>query len=249
MASRTITLAINGMHCASCQAAIETALGDLPGISKVAVNASAGKGQVSYDPSRIGVAEMARAVAEVGYEIGEEELTLKVTGMSCASCASKVETAVGTLEGVAGVVVNVPAELAKVRYYANLVNPSEIRGAIRELGYQVEDRAEGQAALDRERDYQSRREIKIQTGSILKFISQGKRIQYSRFPIDYGKSKNPFTYPAFHIHPLFPSRSGMSAHTELPGIMVNEHYHSKVDIETAVQRLNRVFQNVAGLET
>ena len=109
MASRTITLAINGMHCASCQTAIETALGDLPGISKVAVNVSAGKAQVSYDPSMVRLAEMARTVADVGYEVGQEELTLKVTGMSCASCASKIEAAVAALEGVAGVVVNVPA--------------------------------------------------------------------------------------------------------------------------------------------
>src|SRR5574341_1525173 len=161
MGSRTITLAINGMHCASCQAAVETTLGGVPGVSKVAVNVSAGKGQVSYDPSRIGVAEMARAVAEVGYEVGEEELTLKVTGMSCASCASKVETAVGALEGVAGVVVNVPAELAKVRYYIGLGNPADIRRAIRDLGYQVEERAEAQAALDREREAR-RRELRRQ---------------------------------------------------------------------------------------
>jgi Cu+-exporting ATPase len=149
-------LAINGMHCASCQAAIETALGDLPGISNVAVNVSAGKAQISYDPARASLAQMARTVADVGYEVGEEELVLKVTGMSCASCGSKVEGAVGALEGVSGVVVNVPADLTKVRYYAGLANPAEIRRTIRELGYQVEERAEGQAALDREREARKR---------------------------------------------------------------------------------------------
>ncbi|MBI2455555.1 MAG: copper-translocating P-type ATPase [candidate division NC10 bacterium] len=104
---------------------------------------------------------MARTVADVGYEVGEEELTLKVTGMSCASCASKIESAVGALDGIASVVVNVPAGLAKVRYYAGLAAPSEIRRAIRDMGYQVEERAEGQAALDREREAR-RRELRRQ---------------------------------------------------------------------------------------
>jgi len=161
MAHRTITLTINGMHCASCQAAIETALGDLPGISEVAVNVSAGKAQVSYDPARVGLAEMARNVADVGYEVSEDELTLRVTGMTCASCASKIETAVGGLEGIAGVVVNVPAEMARVRFYPSLASPAEIRRIIRDLGYGVEDRADGQAALDRERESR-RRELRRQ---------------------------------------------------------------------------------------
>jgi len=161
MGSRTITLAINGMHCASCQAAVEAALSGLPGVSKAAVNVSAGKAQVSYDPTRVSLGQMAKSVAEVGYEVGEEELTLRVTGMSCASCASKIEAAVGGLDGIAGVVVNVPAELAKVRYYTGLGNPAEIRRAVRELGYQVEERAEGQAALDREREAR-RRELRRQ---------------------------------------------------------------------------------------
>ncbi len=161
MTNRTITLTINGMHCASCQAAIETALRDLPGITQVAVNVSAGKAQVTYDPARVGLGQMAKRVAEVGYEVGEEELVLKVTGMSCASCASKIEAAVAGLDGIAGVVVNVPAELAKVRYYTGLGNPAEIRRAIRELGYQVEERAGGQAALDREREAR-RRELRRQ---------------------------------------------------------------------------------------
>ncbi|HAM54212.1 MAG TPA: heavy metal translocating P-type ATPase, partial [Candidatus Rokubacteria bacterium] len=149
------------MHCASCQAAIETALGDLPGISEVAVNVSAGKAQVSYDPARVGLAEMARNVADVGYEVSEDELTLRVTGMTCASCASKIETAVGGLEGIAGVVVNVPAEMARVRFYPSLASPAEIRRIIRDLGYGVEDRADGQAALDRERESR-RRELRRQ---------------------------------------------------------------------------------------
>ncbi|OGK84997.1 MAG: haloacid dehalogenase [Candidatus Rokubacteria bacterium GWF2_70_14] len=154
-------MTINGMHCASCQAAIETALGDLPGISEVAVNVSAGKAQVSYDPARVGLAEMARNVADVGYEVSEDELTLRVTGMTCASCASKIETAVGGLEGIAGVVVNVPAEMARVRFYPSLASPAEIRRIIRDLGYGVEDRADGQAALDRERESR-RRELRRQ---------------------------------------------------------------------------------------
>ncbi len=156
MANRTVTLTINGMHCASCQAVVETTLGGVPGVSKVAVNVPAGKAQVSYDPARVDLVEMTKTVAGVGYEVGVEEMTLKITGMSCASCGNKIETAVSGLDGVADVAVNVPAGVAKVHYYAGLGSPAEIRRAIRDLGYQLEERAEGQAALDREREARSR---------------------------------------------------------------------------------------------
>ncbi|HWT82674.1 MAG TPA: HAD-IC family P-type ATPase, partial [Candidatus Methylomirabilis sp.] len=58
-------------------------------------------------------------------------------------------------------VVNVPAQVAKVRHYAGLATPAEIRRAIRDLGYQVEERAEGQATLDREREAR-RKELRRQ---------------------------------------------------------------------------------------
>lgn len=63
------------MHCASCVARIEKSLGDIPGVSKVAVNLATEKATVSYDPARVSDSHLASAVSQQGYEaVLEEEL-------------------------------------------------------------------------------------------------------------------------------------------------------------------------------
>jgi Cu+-exporting ATPase len=51
-----------------------------------------------------------------------KRIDLPVTGMSCASCASHIETALAELNGVASVLVNFAAETATVVY-----DPSKLK--------------------------------------------------------------------------------------------------------------------------
>jgi Cu+-exporting ATPase len=70
--------------------------------------------------------------------------------MHCAACVSRVEATVGALGGVARAVVSLEPGLARVRFDPARIEPTAIAQAIGDLGYTVEDRLEGQAALDRE---------------------------------------------------------------------------------------------------
>ena len=79
-----------------------------------------------------------------------EPRTFAISGMHCAGCVSKVESAIGALDGVAQVVVSLEPGLARVRFDPARVGLTAIAEAIGELGYTVEERLEGQAALDRE---------------------------------------------------------------------------------------------------
>ncbi|MBI4590658.1 MAG: heavy metal translocating P-type ATPase, partial [Candidatus Rokubacteria bacterium] len=79
-----------------------------------------------------------------------QERTFKVTGMHCAGCVSKVEAAIGALGGVAQVVVSLEPGLARVRFDPVRIGPDGIAQAIGDLGYAVEEKRSGQAALDRE---------------------------------------------------------------------------------------------------
>ncbi|MCX6006539.1 MAG: heavy metal translocating P-type ATPase, partial [Chloroflexi bacterium] len=72
--------------------------------------------------------------------------------MSCQSCASNIESAVGALPGVGKVVVNFAAGSAGVEYAPEITSLSEIRKIVHELGYEVVEKVEGQEALDRERE-------------------------------------------------------------------------------------------------
>lgn len=64
-----------------------------------------------------------------------ETLTLKLRGMSCASCANSIEEAIRSVPGVAECNVNFGAEQAAVTYNPDKTNIEKIQAAIDEAGY------------------------------------------------------------------------------------------------------------------
>ncbi|MHB1131622.1 MAG: heavy metal translocating P-type ATPase, partial [Chloroflexota bacterium] len=152
MTTKSTTLPVGGMTCASCVSHVEKALDGLPGVHKVNVNLAAGRASVEYDPASVSLGQMERAVTDLGYEVGREQITLTVRGMTCASCVSHVEKALLALEGVTQATVNLAAGSARVEYWPGTVSVGEMKRAVREIGYEAEERLDGQTALDRERE-------------------------------------------------------------------------------------------------
>ena len=64
-----------------------------------------------------------------------QTLEIGIGGMTCASCALRVERALKTLQGVATARVNLAAESAHIEYDAQVVRPHEIAASIDEAGY------------------------------------------------------------------------------------------------------------------
>lgn len=58
-----------------------------------------------------------------------------VTGMTCAACSAAVERAVGKVEGVSSVTVNLLSNSMVVEYDENLLEPSQIVTAVSDAGY------------------------------------------------------------------------------------------------------------------
>ena len=71
---------------------------------------------------------------------GEDGLTrvdMPVEGMTCASCAARIERGLGKIDGVAEARVNYAANRATVVFDAGLVVPEDLRRKITDLGYSV----------------------------------------------------------------------------------------------------------------
>jgi Cu+-exporting ATPase len=149
-------LPIRGMSCASCALTIETTLRSLPGVTEATVNLTAEKAFVRFAPEAVTLEDMARAIRDVGYEVGTEDLALQIGGMTCASCVGSIGTAVGALPGVASITVTLATGTAVVHYYPGLTTPAQIKRTIRDLGYEAAEKLEGRSALDRERDARQR---------------------------------------------------------------------------------------------
>ena len=149
--TKSLSLPVQGMTCASCVSHVEGALKELDGISDVVVNLATNKASLTYDPARVTMADMTRAVDDVGYGVPSAELTFDVRGMTCASCVSHVEEALKELDGVTGAVVNLGLNTARVTYIPGVVSVSAMKRAVRDVGYEAQERSEGADALDRER--------------------------------------------------------------------------------------------------
>ena len=66
--------------------------------------------------------------------MGAEHLELPITGMTCASCANRVERKLNALDGVTAT-VNYATERATVAYDAGAVEPEHLLAAVEAAGY------------------------------------------------------------------------------------------------------------------
>jgi len=66
--TQKVTIPISGMSCAACVAKIEKTLNGLDGVIKAGVNFGAEKATVEYLPQRVKVADIKRAIDELGYK-------------------------------------------------------------------------------------------------------------------------------------------------------------------------------------
>ena len=112
-ARREISLPIEGMTCASCVSRVETALCDLPGVT-ASVNLATERAEIAFDPAQTAPAELAKAVQAAGYDVAHESRELKIGGMTCATCAGRIEKALLAVAGVIKAEVNLATQKASV---------------------------------------------------------------------------------------------------------------------------------------
>ncbi|MBI4307326.1 MAG: heavy metal translocating P-type ATPase [Chloroflexi bacterium] len=161
-----VTIPITGMTCAACVEHIETALKDVPGVLSARANLALERALVEYDPGKAAIPVMVRAVQETGYGVAASQSKLLVLGMMGTHCQTRIQQAVGEIPGVLKVVVNLSGETATVDYLPTAVSSSQIAKVVRELGYEVTEKVEGQDALDRERQARER-EVRRQRRNML----------------------------------------------------------------------------------
>ena len=135
-------VAIRGMHCASCSSRIEKVLATTEGIRAAAVNLAAESLEVEWEPGRLSLADIAGIVKGLGFELvlpeKETRLTLAISGMTCASCAARIEKVVGGMPGVRSMQVNLATESAVAVFDPKAVSQRLIREAIERLGFKAQ---------------------------------------------------------------------------------------------------------------
>lgn len=65
--TKTVTLAVENMTCATCPITVRKALEKVPGVSKAKVNLDSKTATVTFDPAKAKVEDLTRATTEAGY--------------------------------------------------------------------------------------------------------------------------------------------------------------------------------------
>lgn len=130
-------MAIQGMSCQHCVAAVEKAVASLPGVALVEVNLESNSAQITggnpdhaiaaikqagYDAQPLSVSPAQCATPATGLPTAATDKPLILTDgymlvvddMTCASCVASVERAIRSVEGVSEAVVNLVEKRAQV---------------------------------------------------------------------------------------------------------------------------------------
>ena len=157
---------ITGMSCVNCAANLERAVKKIPGVEDVNVNFASEQASVTLDPEQVPVPLLVKGIQDAGFGVAKANVTIPVTGMTCANCAMNIERALKKkVPGVLDVGVNFAAEQANVSYVPSLTGVDEMIAAIEGAGYGAvrpdEDSGEDAELLARQA------EIKDQTRKFL----------------------------------------------------------------------------------
>jgi len=147
-------LPIQGMTCASCAGRVERALQAVPGVQQASVNLATEHARIQAPADAL--PRLIEAVHGAGYNVSSQRLELAISGMTCASCAGRIERALAQVPGVKSASVN----LATERAHLELVGSSDaapLLAAVKSAGYSASVISDAQPQQDPQRQLQRER--------------------------------------------------------------------------------------------
>ena len=152
MAQQKVQIKISGMRCASCAQTIQKALSKAEGVTEARVNLTTETAYVEYDDEKTSKEKLREIIKNTGYDVTEglETSTIRIGGMTCASCSQAITRSLIKTEGVKDANVNLATEKATVSFYLGKTSYAEIKKAIEDTGYQVLEREDKKARFEEE---------------------------------------------------------------------------------------------------
>jgi P-type Cu+ transporter len=140
----TFNLPISGMTCTSCAGRVERALAKVADVASVSINLASEQARVEAPADSL--KQLVNAVSAAGYEVPSERLELALSGMTCASCAGRIERALTQQPGVLSVSVNLASERAQLQVLRG-TDHQVLLQAVSRAGYHASVMGDSQAAL------------------------------------------------------------------------------------------------------
>ncbi len=130
----TFNLPISGMTCTSCAGRVERALAKVADVASVSINLASEQARVEAPADSL--EQLVNAVSAAGYQVPSERLELALSGMTCASCAGRIERALAKQPGVLSVSVNLASERAQLQLLRG-TDTNALLQAVSQAGYRA----------------------------------------------------------------------------------------------------------------
>ncbi|HEX9727435.1 MAG TPA: heavy metal translocating P-type ATPase [Gemmatimonadales bacterium] len=150
MADR-VTLPIEGMTCGACAVTVRDRLVEAPGVLDANVNYATGRATVTLADDRVQVADLVKAVREVGYDSAKASVQFAVEGLHYATGVARLEGEIRGLQGVLRASANQAIETVLVEYVPGLVTAGQLEDAVARAGFTVAEPIPEEDAVERER--------------------------------------------------------------------------------------------------
>jgi P-type Cu+ transporter len=156
----TTTLAVEGMTCGACTAAVEGGFKDVPGVKHVQISLLSERAVVAHDASQLSVEKIAEIIEDRGFGATVLEsqsavankaqksrrgsstrrervstTTVAIEGMTCGACTSAIEGGFKDLEGLVQFSVSLLAERAVVVHDPSKLSTEKIAEIIEDRGF------------------------------------------------------------------------------------------------------------------
>ncbi len=178
------------MDCASCAKKVEASVRQLEGIDSVDPQVTSGRLLVGYDESETDADAISDRVEKAGYTVeassGPRTAQFDVPDMDCASCAGKVENALGSVRGVRRYETRPTSGTVRVEFDERTVSRRRLVDAIEDAGYAVTNAEEDDAAGVGRPDsvWRSQRAVKtwisgafVGLGLLFEFVLRGPNVE------------------------------------------------------------------------
>ena len=131
---------IEGMTCVSCAKRIEKVISKTDGVLNCNVNFANENLIINYNEN-FNFDLLNKKINSMGYKILEQsytkEINFRIEGMTCVSCARRIEKSISKKDGIENILVNFSNETANIKYNYKTIRASNIKKFIEELGYKV----------------------------------------------------------------------------------------------------------------
>lgn len=140
----TVNILIKGMTCSSCVMSIEKHLKDCTGIISASIVLLTEKCEIKFDSNLINVDEIINKIDEIGFTATiftgsrQNHAVISISGMTCSSCTSGIESVVSKLPGINSISVNLLNKNATIDFNPTEIGIRDVLDTINDMGFVAE---------------------------------------------------------------------------------------------------------------